>query len=53
MMTAKEAYELTNETGYYTHLRAHEPVQDHVCRLLLEKKKYHLLRYDKYFSVFQ
>ena len=25
----------------YTHLRAHETVLDIVCRLLLEKKKYH------------
>ena len=27
----------------YTHLRAHETVLDLVCRLLLEKKKYHTL----------
>ena len=27
----------------YTHLRAHETVLDLVCRLLLEKNKYHLL----------
>ena len=27
----------------YTHLRAHETVLDLVCRLLLEKKKYHIL----------
>ena len=28
-------------TVSYTHLRAHETVLDLVCRLLLEKKKYH------------
>ena len=27
----------------YTHLRAHETVLDIVCRLLLEKKKIHIL----------
>ena len=27
----------------YTHLRAHETVLDLVCRLLLEKKKHHIL----------
>ena len=27
----------------YTHLRAHETVLDLVCRLLLEKKKEHIL----------
>ena len=28
----------------YTHLRAHETVLDLVCRLLLEKKKQHIMR---------
>ena len=30
----------------YTHLRAHEPVLDLVCRLLLEKKNTHILQCD-------
>ena len=30
----------------YTHLRAHETVLDLVCRLLLEKKKHTVYRYD-------
>ncbi|WDT36830.1 hypothetical protein PVA38_11475 [Streptococcus pneumoniae D39] len=29
-------------TVSYTHLRAHETVLDLVCRLLLEKKTYHI-----------
>ena len=29
-------------TVSYTHLRAHETVLDLVCRLLLEKKKFHI-----------
>ena len=29
----------------YTHLRAHETVLDLVCRLLLEKKNFHIILY--------
>ena len=29
----------------YTHIRAHETPEHRVCRLLLEKKKIHLVRY--------
>ena len=32
----------------YTHLRAHETVLDLVCRLLLEKKKYHTITIDSF-----
>ena len=32
---------LRHDPVSYTHLRAHETVLDLVCRLLLEKKKYH------------
>ena len=35
---AAEAFKVYHETVYYTHLRAHDPVLDFVCRLLLEKK---------------
>ena len=32
----------------YTHLRAHETVLDLVCRLLLEKKKYHTYKHSTF-----
>ena len=33
----------TRRAVSYTHLRAHETVLDLVCRLLLEKKQYHII----------
>ena len=36
-----EIHEHYAQTVSYTHLRAHETVLDLVCRLPLEKKKYH------------
>ncbi len=36
---AEPQLQMASEAVAYTHLRAHETVLDHVCRLLLEKKK--------------
>ena len=39
-VSAAEALTIGDPVSY-THLRAHETVLDVVCRLLLDKKKYH------------
>ena len=45
--TLQHAFQNSNDTVSYTHLRAHETGRNLVCRLLLEKKKKHTKKKTK------